>query len=106
MPIQLHCDLQVAPGHEPDIERVFRDVFSPVMAKQKGFQEVNFLKLVTSYKGDPGNWTYRLLIGFETEELRQAWVASDDHQRVWPEMEKHLTGEQWQGWLYNVAGAR
>jgi heme-degrading monooxygenase HmoA len=106
MSIQLHCDLQVASGHEAEIERVFTEVFSPVMAQQKGFEEVKFLKLVTSYKGDPAPWNYRLLIGFETEELRQAWVASDDHQRVWPEMEKHLTGEQWQGWLYSVAGSR
>ncbi|MCC6291009.1 MAG: hypothetical protein IT164_00005 [Bryobacterales bacterium] len=106
MPIQLHCDLQVASGHEAEIERVFTEVFSPAMARREGFVEVRFLKLITSYKGNPEPWNYRLVIGFETEELRQAWAACDDHQRLWPEMEKHLTGECWQGWLYGVAGAR
>ena len=106
MSIQLHCDLQVAAGHESEIERVFMEIFSPVMARQEGFVEVKFLKLITSYKGNPEPWNYRLLIGFTTEELRQAWVASADHQVVWPQMEQHLTGEQRQGWLYGVAGAR
>jgi hypothetical protein len=46
------------------------------------------------------------LIQFENEDLRQAWVASDDHQVVWPQMEAHVAGEKWQGWLYGVAGAR
>lgn len=106
MAIQLHCDLHVAAGHETEIERVFTEIFSPVMARQEGFLEVKFLKLLTSYKGDPAPWNYRLIICFTTEELRQAWVATADHQQVWPHMERHLTGEQWQGWLYDVAGSR
>ena len=82
MPIQLHCDLQVAPGHEAEIERVFNEIFSPVMARQQGFVEVKFLKLITSYKGNPDPWNYRLIICFTTEELRQAWVATAYQDQV------------------------
>ncbi|MEP7364892.1 MAG: antibiotic biosynthesis monooxygenase [Acidobacteriota bacterium] len=102
MAIQLHCDLQVAAGHEAEIERVFLEIFSPVMARQNGFMEVRFLKL----DGGADQWSYRLLIGFQSEELRQAWAASDDHQQVWPQMEAHLAGEKFRGALYQVTGAR
>lgn len=106
MPIQLHCDLQVAEGHEAEIERVFTEIFSPAMARREGFIGVKFLKLITSYKGNSEPWNYRLLIHFENEDLRQAWAACDEHQVVWPQMEAHLAGEKWQGCLYAVAGAR
>jgi heme-degrading monooxygenase HmoA len=33
---------------------------------------------------------FRLVIEFESEELRLKWVASDLHQRVWPKMETHF----------------
>ncbi|MBK5292016.1 MAG: hypothetical protein JJE04_10105, partial [Acidobacteriia bacterium] len=44
----------------------------------------------------------RLLIAFESEEHRMAWVASADHQRVWPTIEKTLKGAKLVAWLYDI----
>ncbi len=91
-PIQLQCDLEVAPGKEQALEAAFHKTFSPVIRKQPGFVDVKLLKLRHAVVGEvPTKATYKLLISFETEEQRLAWVATDDHQRVWPAMEKNLT---------------
>ena len=36
----------------------------------------------------PANRNYRFELEFESEELRQKWIASAAHQRVWPPVEK------------------
>ena len=33
---------------------------------------------------------YRFELQFESEELRQKWIASAEHQRVWPTVEKFI----------------
>jgi heme-degrading monooxygenase HmoA len=91
-PIQLQCDLEVAPGKGQALEAAFQKTFSPVIRKQPGFVDVKLLKLRHAVVGEPPTKaTYKLLISFQTEEQRLAWVATDDHQRVWPAMEKNLT---------------
>jgi hypothetical protein len=39
----------------------------------------------------PANHNYRFELEFESEELRQKWIASADHQRVWPLVESTMT---------------
>lgn len=91
-PIQLQCDLEVAPGQEQQMVAAFHNTFEPVIRKQPGFVDVKLLKLRHAVVGEPPTKaTYKLLISFETEEQRLAWVATADHQRVWPAVEKHLT---------------
>jgi heme-degrading monooxygenase HmoA len=85
-PIELHVDLDVEPTKEKDLESTFHTVFEPTISKQPGFVSVTLLKLRAAAV------TYRLVISFETEEQRVAWVATADHQRVWPQMEKNLKG--------------
>jgi heme-degrading monooxygenase HmoA len=93
MPIQLHVDLFVAPSREEEMIQNFHTVFEPVIAQQPGFVAVKMLKLRSVLGGEkPTEANYRLLISFKTEEQRLAWVATDDHQRVWPEIAKTLTG--------------
>jgi hypothetical protein len=41
------------------------------------------------------------VISFETEEQRVAWVATADHQRVWPQMEKNLKGVKFTAALWD-----
>jgi antibiotic biosynthesis monooxygenase (ABM) superfamily enzyme len=85
-PIELHVDLDLEPTKEKDLEITFHTVFEPTIAKQPGFVFVTLLKRRAAAV------TYRLVISFETEEQRVAWVATADHQRVWPQMEKNLKG--------------
>ena len=46
---------------------------------------------------------YRFELEFESEELRQKWIASDGHQRVWPLVEKHHHPENLSGGSYDEA---
>ena len=85
-PIELHVDLVVEPTKEKELVSTFHTVFEPTIRKQPGFVSVSLLRL----RGDA--IAYRLVISFETEEQRIAWVATDDHQRVWPKMENNLKG--------------
>jgi heme-degrading monooxygenase HmoA len=101
-PIQLHCDLEVTPAREKEMVQAFHKVFEPVISKQPGFVSVKLLKLRQAVVGAaPTKATYRLIISFETEELRLKWVATDDHQRVWPAVENTLSGMRFIAMLYD-----
>lgn len=95
MPIELHCDLEVDPAKEKELVKTFHTVFEPTIGKQAGFVSVTLLKLRAAKAG------YRLVIGFQTEEQRLAWVATDDHQRVWPQMERNLKGSKFTAALWD-----
>lgn len=102
-PIQLHVDLDVDPAKEKEVIANFHKIFSKTMAKQPGFVEVKLMKLRGAVKGAaPANASHRLMLSFQTEELRLKWVASDDHQRVWPTIENHLRGAKFSAVLYDV----
>ena len=101
-PIQLHVDLEVDPSRERELSANFRTVFRPAIRKQPGFADVKLLKQRNVLAGTaPAGKTYRLLISFETEEQRQAWVKTDDHQKAWPEIEKTLKGSKFSAVLYD-----
>ena len=38
----------------------------------------------------PANHNYRFELEFESEELRQKWIASAGHERVWPPVERAM----------------
>ena len=102
-PIQLHVDLEVDPAREGEMVENFHKIFRPAISGQPGFVEVRLMKLRQALAGPaPGNFKYRLLISFKTEEQRQTWVATDEHQRVWPTIEKTLTGTKYGVLLYDV----
>ena len=81
--VALHVDLQLKPGARPELEKTFRDVFRPAISAQPGFSGVALLHSVDEADH------YRLVIEFQSEELRLDWVATDLHQQVWPRMEAH-----------------
>jgi hypothetical protein len=102
-PIQLHLDLEVDPAKESEMLANFRKTFRPAISKQPGFVDVKLLKLQGALAGKaPANSMYRLLISFETEDLRKRWVATDLHQQVWPTIENTLKGAKYSALLYNV----
>jgi len=92
-PIELHVDLEVDPALENDLVDTFHKVFQPAISRQPGFVSVTLLKARTSS-------AYRLVISFETEEQRVTWVGTEDHQRVWPQMEANLKGAKYKGMLW------
>lgn len=62
------------------------------------------LKLRSVPKGKgPAGMNYRFALVYESEELRQKWIASDVHQRVWPTIEKMLSSPDYTVSLFDVA---
>jgi antibiotic biosynthesis monooxygenase (ABM) superfamily enzyme len=101
-PIQLHVDMDVDPAREDEMLANFRKVFRPVITKQPGFVSVRLLKFREAMQGPAPAFKYRLIISFQTEEQRKAWVATDEHQRVWPSIEKTLRGKNYTVVLYDT----
>lgn len=104
-PIQLHCDLELDPAREKEMLANFRKVFRPTISKQPGFVSVTLLKLRAEKQGKaPSGCSYRLIISFQTEEQRLAWVARPEHQKAWPTVENTLRGVKYIALLYDPVG--
>ncbi len=103
-PIELHIDLEAAPGREKQLISAFRTVFEPAVRGQPGFVSVRLLKLREEIAGkNPTTAGYRLVLSFETEQQRLAWVATEAHHRAWPEIAKTLAGMKAIAMLYEAA---
>lgn len=102
--IQLHVDLTVDPAKETEMLKNFRGTFRPAASKQAGYIDAQMLKLRSTVMGKaPGDANYRFVLTFESEELRQKWVASETHQKVWPTVEGTLKHKNYTVLLYDIA---
>jgi len=103
-PIQLHVDLTVDPANEKEMLKNFETIFRPAASKQPGYIDVTMLKLRTTLMGKaPAGVNYRFALTFQSEELRQKWVASDVHQKVWPTIENTLSTKNYTVMLFDVS---
>lgn len=87
--IGLQIYLNVTNGKEGDLEKAFKTAFAPAIKKQKGFKAVYMLKSTIAIR------TYQINLYFETEDLRQKWVASADHQKAWPKIAAPCDNATW-----------
>ncbi|RAK50771.1 hypothetical protein [Phenylobacterium deserti] len=97
-PIVLYCDLAVDPAREQEMLQAFRTVFKPTAQRHKGYIDLKMLKLRTVLQGGPKpppGVNYRFQLTYENEDLRQNWVKSDDHQRVWPLIENTVLNKDY-----------
>src|ERR1700692_559971 len=103
-PIQLHVDLSVDPAKEQEMLHNFKTIFRPAASKQPGYIDVQILKLRSALQGKaPEASNYRFVLTFASEELRQKWVASAAHQKVWPTVENTLKSKNYTVLLYDTA---
>ena len=103
-PIQLHVDLTVDPAKEQEMLKNFHTIFRPAAGKQPGYIDVQMLKLRSTLNGQaPAGVNYRFVLTFKSEELRQAWVASATHQKVWPTIEGTLANKNYNVLLFDKA---
>ena len=101
--IRLFCDLAVDPAKEKEMLHNFHSTFRPAASKQPGYIDVKMLKLRTAIQGGaPAAGNYRFELSFESEELRQKWIASAVHAKVWPLIENTLTSKNYTVLLYDV----
>jgi hypothetical protein len=102
-PVQLHVDLAVDPAKEKEMLHNFEAIFRPEAAKHPGYIDVKMLKLRKALQGSgPEGVNYRFSLAYRSEELRQKWVASAEHQRVWPTIENTLSSKNYTVLLFDV----
>jgi len=99
-PIQLHCDLAVDPKREQEMLDNFEKIFRPVARKQPGFIDLKMLKLQTAIRGSAPK--YRFELTMTSEELRQKWINTPEHQKVWPTIENTLLDKNFSIIVYDV----
>jgi len=93
--IRLYVEMDVAPGREREMLDGFHNSFVPEAVKHDGYIRVKMLKRRSIIQGTaPANHNYRFELEFESEELRQQWIASAPHQRVWPLVERTMTTQK------------
>ncbi|MBV8820464.1 MAG: hypothetical protein JO022_19045 [Acidobacteriaceae bacterium] len=101
-PIQLHVDLTVDPAQEREMLSRFHTEFKQAAMKQPGYLDAKMLKLRSTLGGQaPEGVNYRFVLRFQSEELRQKWVASAVHQRVWPLIENTLKHKNYNVLLFD-----
>jgi hypothetical protein len=89
--IRLYVEMDVDPAQEREMLEMFHGQFVPEAVRHEGYMRVKLLKRRTILQGTaPANHNYRFELEFESEELRQRWIASAGHQRVWPPIERFI----------------
>lgn len=102
--IQLHVDLSVDPAKEAEMLHNFKTIFLPAAVKQPGYIDVQLLSLQSAIQGSaPAGLNYRFVLTYESEALRQKWVASETHKKVWPTIEKTLSSTSYTVLLFDIA---
>jgi len=92
---RLYVEMDVAPAREREMLDAFHNTFVPEAVKHEGYIRVKMLKRRTIVQGTaPAAHNYRFELEFESEELRQKWIASPAHQRVWPLVERTMTTQK------------
>lgn len=102
----LYCDLAVAAIHEQEMLHHFHTEFKPAAEKFEGYVDVTMLKLRQVIQGRPApasDINYRFQLTYASEDLRQKWIASDVHKRVWPLIENLVTNKDYLVLLTDVA---
>jgi len=101
-PIVLDVDLSVDPAREQEMLNHFHNTFKPAAMQFPGYIDVKICKLHSVLQGTaPGGVNYRFQLTYQSEELRQKWVASDIHKKVWPPIENTLKSKSYTVLLFD-----
>jgi hypothetical protein len=97
-PIVLYCDMPVDPAREQEMLDAFHNHFKPVAQRHEGYIDLKIVRLRKVIQGGPPpapDINYRFQLTYQSEELRQKWIASADHARNWPLIENTLTDKRY-----------
>lgn len=97
-PIVLYCDLAIDPRREQEMLDAFHQHFKPVAEKHAGYVDLKMLKLNKVIQGGPAparDINYRFQLTYESEALRQKWIASADHAKYWPMIENTVANKDY-----------
>ena len=90
--ISLDVYFNAKDGNDAELERVIVDVWMEAMKQQPGFISASLMTPLPQEALDAMGavkppFSHEALSFWESEEQRQAWVARDIHQEVWPQVE-------------------
>ena len=95
-PVVLYVDMQVDPAKEKEMVHNYHTIFKPAAAKFPGYIDLKIVKLRSALQGSPpAGMNYRFQLTFQSEEMRQNWVASDVHKKAWPTIENTLASKNY-----------
>jgi hypothetical protein len=97
LPIVLYADLSVDPAREAEFLAAYHNHFKPLAKKHEGYVDLTIARIEKTLQGaGPAKGiNYRFQLTWQSEALRQKWVASDDHVKNWPLLEKTLTDKNY-----------
>jgi len=103
-PIQVHVDMSVDPAREKQMLQHFEKDFKPAAVAFPGYIDVKLIRLRSAFQGKPpAGLNYRFVLTYQTEELRQKWIASAIHQKVWGMIESTMRNKDYAVLLFDVA---
>jgi len=103
MLLQIYFD--ISEGQANEFEEMFRNEYIPALKKQTGYIRSTLLQIfpretAIEIEASPTDFNYQIELIFDTEENRRRWVASDEHDVVWPKAEFYSRKVAWRG--YNL----
>lgn len=87
--VELRIDLEPYDGKGASLVEAFQTHFVPAISVQKGFKSVSLLKRHDSLRA------HQISLRFESEELREKWVASDEHQAAFLRIAELCSSVTW-----------
>jgi heme-degrading monooxygenase HmoA len=93
-PIHLFVEMEVDTASEKEMLDNFHNIFVPEAKKHPGYISVKLMKFRKTMQGNENSAPYRFELEFESEELRQKWIATPEHRRVWPTVEKFIKSKR------------
>jgi len=97
LPIVLYVDLSVDPAREKEFLDAYHTHFKPVARKHEGYVDLTVARIDKVLQGTAPTKgvNYRFQLTWQSETLRQKWVASPDHVANWPLLEKTLVDKNY-----------
>jgi hypothetical protein len=94
---------EVADEKRAEFEKVYAEVFEPALRRQKGFQNVKFMRLfsparVAEIGAAPTELNYQINFVFDSEESRRRWATTADHDVAWPKLSSLARQAVWRGY--------
>ena len=108
-PIHLFAEMQVDPAREKEMLDNFHTpaagadshgqyaLLLPLVVKKRMMKNLDIKRMMKFQKvmqGDATPTNYRFELEFESEALRQKWINSPEHKRVWPTVEKFIKSQK------------
>lgn len=98
---QLH--FEVADDKRAEFEKTYKEVFEPALKKQKGFQNVKFIRYyapaqAAEIEASPTEMNYQINFVFDSEASRRVWAKSPEHDVAWPKLSGLTKQAIWRGY--------